>query len=103
MADSLSMNVSSRLRAEADRFILEKIDSVPHLEALLLLWNSRPGKWPVGEIAKRLYIPEDRASRILQDLARQSLVFRSRNQRLLVRSFTRAERFARCREHDLSL
>ena len=28
--------------AEVRQFLLDQIDSVPHLEALLLLWNSRP-------------------------------------------------------------
>ena len=27
---------------EVYEFILDQIESVPHLEALLLLWNSRP-------------------------------------------------------------
>jgi hypothetical protein len=30
---------------EVDRFILEEIDSVPHLEALLLLWRNNAKKW----------------------------------------------------------
>ena len=29
----------------AYEFILENIDSVPQLEALVLLWNSRPVAW----------------------------------------------------------
>lgn len=62
------------LRAEIDRFILSEIDSVPHLEALLLLWNSRPKQWLVDEIAGLLYIPADRTREILQDLQQRELV-----------------------------
>ncbi|HEX3985569.1 MAG TPA: hypothetical protein VHX13_03075 [Acidobacteriaceae bacterium] len=60
-------------RAEVDRFILSEIDSVPHLEALLLLWNSRPKQWPVEELASFLYIPVDRTREILQDLQQREL------------------------------
>jgi hypothetical protein len=37
-------------------FILQKIDSVPQLEALVLLWNNRPAGWTRGEPASRLYM-----------------------------------------------
>lgn len=62
------------LRLEVDRFILSEIDSVPHLEALLLLWNSRPKQWPVEEVAAFLYIPPDRTHQILQELQQRDLV-----------------------------
>lgn len=55
-------------------YILEKIDSVPHLEAVILLWNSRPVGWTPEELASRLYVATERAAEILQDLARQQLV-----------------------------
>ncbi|WP_109488143.1 hypothetical protein [Occallatibacter savannae] len=55
-------------------YILEKLDSVPHLEAIILLWNSRPVGWAADELASRLYVPTDRTSEILQDLIRQQFV-----------------------------
>lgn len=55
-------------RQELDRFILDEIDSVPHLEALLLLWNNRPKHWAVEEMAKALYISNEATNSILQDL-----------------------------------
>jgi hypothetical protein len=61
-------------REQVDQFILEEIDSVPHLEALLLLWNSRPKQWPMLEMAKALYISPDRAQPVLQDLIRSGFV-----------------------------
>ena len=62
------------VRQAVDQFILNEIDSVPHLEALLLLWNTRPKQWPVDEMAKALYVPSDLAQRILQELARRGLI-----------------------------
>jgi DNA-binding MarR family transcriptional regulator len=58
-------------------FILEKIDSVPHLEALVLLWNSRPVGWTCEELASRLYVSADRAAQVLRDLVRMQLIAES--------------------------
>jgi hypothetical protein len=55
-------------------YILERIESVPHLETVILLWNSRPVGWTAEELASRLYVPADRTTYILQDLIRQQLV-----------------------------
>lgn len=55
-------------RQELDRFILDEIDSVPHLEALLLLWNDKPRQWSIDEMAKALYISREATHSILQDL-----------------------------------
>lgn len=55
-------------------YILEKIDSVPHLEAIILLWNSRPVGWTSEELASRLYLPPDKVTGMLQDLIRGQLV-----------------------------
>jgi hypothetical protein len=58
----------------AYEFILENIDSVPQLEALVLLWNSRPVAWSCEELASRLYLPAEKVSNLLQELVRQQLV-----------------------------
>ena len=63
--------------ADVYEYILEKIDSVPHLEAVILLWNSRPVGWTAEELASRLYVPTERSNEILQDLVRQQLVQQS--------------------------
>lgn len=67
------MTEEDRVRKAVDEFISEEIDTVPHLEALLILWNSRPREWPACEIARALYISEDAARTLLQDLSRRSL------------------------------
>jgi len=59
---------------EVDRFLLECIDSIPHLESLLLLWKDRPNPWAPKELASRLYVDETVARKVLQDLARAFLV-----------------------------
>ena len=64
----------SRPGMDAHQFILEFIDSVPHLEALILLWNSRPVKWTSEELASRLYIPAGKVHDLLRDLVRQQLI-----------------------------
>jgi hypothetical protein len=61
------------LQRQIDKFILDEIDSVPHLEALLLLWNSKPRPWTPEEIARALFVSDDAARKILLDLARVSL------------------------------
>jgi len=52
------------------QFIHENLDSVPHLESLILLWNSRPVGWTEEELASRLYIPPEQVSAVLRDLMR---------------------------------
>lgn len=66
--------VDDKPKSKVDQFIIEQIASVPHLEALLLLWNSRPREWSIDEMAKSLYVPADVADRILEDLAARSLI-----------------------------
>lgn len=55
-------------------FILDEIESVPQLEALLLLRNTRPRKWMVDELSKRLYISREAARSVLEDLSRKKLI-----------------------------
>jgi predicted transcriptional regulator len=61
-------------RLQVDRFILEQIDSVPHLEALLLLFNNQPKAWSVDEMARSLYVRSEIASKILENLVQLRLI-----------------------------
>jgi hypothetical protein len=61
-------------RLQVDQFIIEQIDSVPHLEALLLLFNSRPRVWSAEEMAKSLYVRNEAASKILDGLLQRTLI-----------------------------
>jgi len=60
-----------------DEFIHRELDSVPHLEALLLLWNSRPKQWSVNDMAAALYVDYSVARDILHNLARRQLADRA--------------------------
>jgi|SRR5579884_3312660 hypothetical protein len=62
---------------EVDQFIAEQIETVPHLEALLLLWRTRPKIWPVEEMARALYVPAELAGDVLRDLSLQGLIVES--------------------------
>jgi hypothetical protein len=67
------MTEAEELRLAVDNFIQERIDTVPHLEALLLLWNARPQSWFCEDIAKALFIDTKAAKLVLHDLVRQKL------------------------------
>lgn len=56
------------------QFVTAQIDSVPHLEALLLIWDTAPRGWTAAEIARRVYLPEDRADRLLRELVARGWV-----------------------------
>lgn len=68
------MPKDTQANRQVDQFILEEIDSVPHLEALLLLWRRRPQRWSVEEMARSLYISAEAAGAILHDLKQRGMV-----------------------------
>jgi hypothetical protein len=61
-------------KSQIDEFIVEQIDSVPHLEALLLIWNSRPQAWSAESMGKSLYVRTEVAAKILETLAQRKLI-----------------------------
>jgi hypothetical protein len=67
------MGAASDLPPDVLAFIEEQIDSVPHLEALLLLWRSAPQVWTADQIAARIYVASEAAGEILRDLSRRGL------------------------------
>jgi hypothetical protein len=54
-------------------FIEQRIDSVPQLEALLLLWGDPTRAWSTPELAARIYVELDVAARVLEALERRQL------------------------------
>jgi hypothetical protein len=56
------------------RFIVEMIDSVPELEALLLLRASRHDHWSVEDAGARLYVSVIVAAHVLNSLAERGLL-----------------------------
>jgi len=57
------------LPADLRRFILTSIPSVPYLEAVLLLRGDPAHEWSAADVARRLYLPEQRAAELLQQLS----------------------------------
>jgi hypothetical protein len=55
-------------------FILRVIDSVAHLEALLLLRAHCETPWDAASTAKRLYITEPQAAEVLHHLSQENLL-----------------------------
>lgn len=55
-------------------FILRHIDSIAHLEALLLLLQQPEIKWSAASVAEHLYIETDQAAEVLQHLCEGGLV-----------------------------
>ena len=72
-----------------DEFILHEIDTVPHLEALLLLWNSRPQEWSLKDMASALYLSPDLTRQVITDLERRGFAALTDNQLFLYRSTDR--------------
>ncbi|MDY6945803.1 MAG: hypothetical protein SXG53_08805 [Pseudomonadota bacterium] len=68
--------MTERIDPHIERFLLDSIDTVPHLEALLLIFRSPEVAWTVEELAARIYVNERQAHGILEDLTRRSLIAR---------------------------
>ncbi|MGZ4816089.1 MAG: hypothetical protein ACXVZV_11810 [Terriglobales bacterium] len=85
---------------QVEQFIVEQIDSVPHLEALLLVWNSRPRKWSMEDMAKALYVPPQVAEKVLGDLAARDLIIRAPESSDLYLYHSSEERDALLKEVD---
>jgi len=58
---------------EVQAFVLENIDSVAELEALLLLYKYADQDWSAATAARRLYIGEAAAAQVLARLAARGL------------------------------
>lgn len=56
------------------RFILDNVDSIPQMEALLLLWRSRPQSWSEEQLAARIYVDLKEVPGILGDLVKKQLI-----------------------------
>jgi len=76
-ADRFNPNEVDGINSEkVDCFIVDEIDSVPHLEALLLLWRRAPQPFSAAQIARQLYIHANQGASIAEDLHRRGLIAR---------------------------
>ena len=62
------MGLSPDLR----RFVVAKIPTVSHLEALLLL-RSTAAAWPIAQLGARLYVSDMQAAQLVDDLQARGL------------------------------
>lgn len=60
--------------AEVQDFILRYIDSVAHLEALLLMWRDPAARWDAASMAKRIYTTELDAAELLARLTADGFI-----------------------------
>jgi hypothetical protein len=65
------------------QFIIVGIDSVAHLEAILLLRTGAHEKWGIPLVAQRLYITEQETAHVLTRLCDQGLVIKNGGDPLL--------------------
>jgi hypothetical protein len=68
------MNSENITDEEVYRFILLQIDTVPHLEALLILWRKRPQAFSEQELAEQLFVDTGVVREITKALIRADLV-----------------------------
>lgn len=59
---------------EVLQFILEHLETVPHLEAVLLIWQNQTTAWTPDLLALRIYVSSAMGRTILEDLSRQGLL-----------------------------
>jgi predicted ArsR family transcriptional regulator len=79
---------SGELEAEVLSFIFENIDTVPHLEALLLIWQSGSNEWSPDQLASRIYVSPQRAKSILDDLRKRGFVASSSEEKAVYKFAT---------------
>lgn len=68
---------SDELSENVVRFIADYIDSVPQLEALLLMWDTAPRAWSIDELAARIYVSPQTTVEIAGALERRRLITRN--------------------------
>lgn len=73
----MPMNEDNSTKQLVDQFIVDQVESVPHLEALLLLWSARPRSWSLTEMTKSLYLDAGVTRAIMDDLLRRGLIVQS--------------------------
>ena len=56
------------------RFITDRIDTVPEIEALLLFWEQRPTPLTVKQLASKLYAPRGVAAAVIRVLERRKFI-----------------------------
>ena len=56
---------------ELIQFVVDHLDTIPHLEALLLIWQNQDTRWTADLLAGRIYVSHPVARNVLSDLYRR--------------------------------
>ena len=67
------MNTTS-IPDDIRRYVIHRVPSVPYLEAILLLRDHRQQAWPPEQVARRLYLGEGEALKLLMELKADGIV-----------------------------
>ena len=59
------------------QFILERFETVPHLEAALLMWQNQSTEWTPDLLSSRIYVSPAIGRSILEDLARHGMLLKT--------------------------
>ena len=59
---------------ELVQFIVDHLDTVPHLEALLLIWQNPATGWTTDVLARRIYVSHTVARSVLEDLHKDGVL-----------------------------
>jgi hypothetical protein len=62
---------------ELVQFILEHLETVPHLEAVLLIWQNQSTVWSPDVLAQRIYVSPAIGRAVLDDLTRLGMLRRT--------------------------
>jgi hypothetical protein len=68
--------VTDALPEELRQFVLDNIDSIAEMEALVMLWRDPAVAWSIEQVVTRLYISPADAERTLERLAARGLALR---------------------------
>jgi hypothetical protein len=56
------------------RFVLTSVPSVPYLEAMLLLRSGERQAWTLEDVARRLYVPPQKADELVRQLSEAGFI-----------------------------
>lgn len=62
---------------EVLQFLLQRFDTVPHLEAALLIWQNQSTRWTAEFLAGRIYVSTAAARGVLETLNQQGFLRRT--------------------------
>lgn len=73
-APAAASGVGAVLPDDLRRFLLASVNSIPYLEALLLLRSQPETRWSPRQVAQRLYVNEKKAQELLVELEAAGVV-----------------------------